>query len=159
MKHLLFFTVTTLMLLPQSLMGQGQGQGQRQEAERIAAYKIALFTRRLNLTPTEAQKFWPLYNEYDNNRMKLQQERSETIRNINQNESRMTEDELVKAGDKLVALQVEEAALTQTLHQKLKGVLPPVKVIRVYQAENLFRNQLLNELRDNRDVRKQPYEN
>ena len=68
----------------------------------------------------------------------------------------MSEADLIKAGDRLVSLQVEEAALTQTLHNKLKEVLPPAKVIRVYQAENQFRNQLLNELRENREVRRQP---
>jgi hypothetical protein len=152
MKQLLYFAVTLLLLVPQSVTGQGQGQ----ENERIAAYKIALFTRRLNLSPVEAEKFWPLYNEYDNRRMKLQQERSETIRSINLNETKMSEADLIKAGDRLVSLQVEEAALTQSLHNKLKEVLPPAKVIRVYQAENQFRNQLLNELRENREVRREP---
>jgi hypothetical protein len=28
--------------------------------------KIAFFTKRLNLTPGETEKFWPLYNEYRN---------------------------------------------------------------------------------------------
>ena len=158
MKRLLYFAATLLLLVPQSVTGQGQGQQQQQgqETERIAAFKIALFTRRLNLSPAEAEKFWPLYNEFDNRRIKLQQERSETIRSINLNEAKMSEADLIKAGDRLVSLQVEEAALTQTLHNKLKEVLPPAKVIRVYQAENQFRNQLLNELRENREVRRQP---
>jgi hypothetical protein len=156
MKRLLYFAATLLLLVPQSVTAQTQQQGQGQETERIAAFKIALFTRRLNLSPTEAEKFWPLYNEYDNRRIKLQQERSETIRSINLNEARMSDADLIKAGDKLVSLQVEEAALTQTLHNKLKEVLPPAKVIRVYQAENQFRSQLLNELRENREVRRQP---
>lgn len=158
MKRLLYFAATLLLLVPQSVTGQGQGQQQQQgqETERIAAFKIALFTRRLNLSPAEAEKFWPLYNEFDNRRIKLQQERSETIRSINLNEARMSDADLIKAGDRLVSLQVEEAALTQTLHNRLKEVLPPAKVIRVYQAENQFRSQLLNELRENREVRRQP---
>jgi hypothetical protein len=154
MKQLLYFAATLLLLVPQSVTAQGQQQVQ--ENERIAAFKIALFTRRLNLSPDEAEKFWPLYNEYDNRRLKLQQERSVTIRNINLNEGRMSDADLIKAGDKLVSLQVEEATLTQALHNKLKEVLPPAKVIRVYQAENQFRSQLLNELRDNREVRREP---
>ena len=154
MKQLLYFAATLLLLVPQSVTAQGQQQ-QGQENERIAAYKIALFTRRLNLSPAEAEKFWPLYNDYDNRRIKLQQERSETIRSINLNEARMSDADLIKAGDRLVSLQVEEAALTQSLHNKLKEVLPPAKVIRVYQAENQFRSQLLNELRENREVRRE----
>jgi hypothetical protein len=30
----------------------------------LEAYKTAFITQRLNLTPEEAQKFWPIYNAY-----------------------------------------------------------------------------------------------
>ena len=48
--------------------GQGQGQGLGQGAmqgdgEKLTAYKIAFFTRNLDLTPAEAEKFWPVYND------------------------------------------------------------------------------------------------
>jgi hypothetical protein len=139
------------LFIPREIKAQGQ-----QNLDRVNSYKIAFFTRKLNLSPNEAEKFWPVYNEYDNNRMKLQQERAETMRLVNQNEMKMSDDELTKAADKLIALQVEEALLTESLHKKLKTILPPVKVLRVYQAENMFRNQLLNDLKENRDIRRRP---
>jgi len=116
--------------------------------EKLNAYKIAFFTRRLNLTPQEAERFWPVYNEFQNKRINIQQERALVNRNINQNELNLTEKEMVEAGDKIVALQVQEAALAQEYHKKFKEILSPVKVIRLYQAENQYRAQLLNELRD-----------
>ena len=149
-RIILFGLIITAFILPQKLMSQAGNM------DRMDSYKIAFFTRRLNLTPAEAEKFWPLYNEYDNKRIKLQQERAATIRQVNQNENRMSDAELIKAADRLVALQVEEAALTEALHKRLKEILPPVKVLRVYQAENMFRNQLLNDLRENRDIRREP---
>ncbi len=154
MKHLIYFGITLLMLIPQSVNAQGQGSAQGMEAERIATYKIAIFTRRLSLTPAEAEKFWPLYNEYDKKRLRLQMERSEIMRQVNLNEANMSNDDLAKAGDRLISMEVEEALLTETLHKKLKEFLPPVKVLRVYQAENQFRNQLLNELKGAREIRK-----
>ena len=36
------------------------------KAERIQALKIAFITQKLQLTADEAQKFWPVYNQYDN---------------------------------------------------------------------------------------------
>ncbi|MBT4970307.1 MAG: hypothetical protein HOM80_14975, partial [Bacteroidetes bacterium] len=36
-----------------------------QANERIQSLKIAIFTEELNLSATEAQKFWPIYNQYD----------------------------------------------------------------------------------------------
>lgn len=149
-RILIVLFILTAVMMPRELKSQGQ------DFERIQSYKIALFTRRLNLTPAEAEKFWPVYNEYDGKRIKLQQQRAETIRTVNQNERRMSDADLLKAADRLVALQVEEAMLTESLHKRLKEILPPAKVIRVYQAENMLRNQLLNELRDQRDIRRDP---
>jgi hypothetical protein len=48
---------------------------QNANRERLEAYKIAFFTKRLNLTPGEAQKFWPLYNEYQETKTRIQLER------------------------------------------------------------------------------------
>ena len=32
---------------------------------RVESLRIAFITKKLNLTPTEAQGFWPVYNKYD----------------------------------------------------------------------------------------------
>ena len=33
--------------------------------EKLKAHKIAFITDRLQLTPAEAEKFWPVYNEHE----------------------------------------------------------------------------------------------
>jgi len=38
--------------------------GQNDAAEKIRRAKIALITERLDLSPEQAEKFWPIYNEY-----------------------------------------------------------------------------------------------
>lgn len=121
--------------------------------QRLDAYKIAFFTKRLNLTSQEAEKFWPVYNEFQDNKNKIQLDRQELNRNFNQNELNMSEREMIEAGDKLVGLEVREAALAQEFHNKIKTVLLPVKVLRLYQAENQYRLQLLKELQERREVR------
>ncbi len=37
-----------------------------QDGGRLQAYKIAYLTKKLDLTPQEAQRFWPIYNQYEN---------------------------------------------------------------------------------------------
>src|SRR6187397_2237939 len=37
---------------------------QANDGERLEALKIAYLTKKLNLKTEEAQKFWPVYNEY-----------------------------------------------------------------------------------------------
>jgi hypothetical protein len=126
---------------------------QNQGRERLDAYRIAFFTKRLNLTPQEAEKFWPVYNEFQNKRNSIQTERMQLNRNVNQNELNMSEKDMIEAGDKLISLQMQEASLAMDYHKKFKEILSPAKVIRLYQAENQYRLQLLNELKQNQPQR------
>lgn len=41
-------------------------QDDANKAERIQALKIAFITKKLDLTANEAQRFWPVYNRYEN---------------------------------------------------------------------------------------------
>jgi len=125
---------------------------QNPKMERLNAYKIAFYTKRLNLTSQEAEKFWPLYNEYQDMKNKIQLERQEINRNFNQNELNMTDKEMTEAGDRFIALEVREASLAQEFHTKIKIILSPAKVLRLYQAENQYRLQLLKELQQRREA-------
>jgi hypothetical protein len=124
--------------------------GQNPNLEKLNAYKIAFFTRKMNLTSQEAEKFWPLYNELQGKKQQIQQQKRELNRDFNQNGAIMSDKELAEAGDRYIALEVQEASLSQLYHARFKEILPPAKVIRLYQAENLYKLQLLNELQDKR---------
>jgi hypothetical protein len=125
-------------------------RAQNPNLDKLNAYKIAFLTKRINLTSQEAEKFWPLYNEYQDKKLRVQQERLLLGRDVNLSGSTMSEKELADAGDKYISLEMQESTLTQELHKKLKEVLPPAKIIRLYQAENQYKVQLLNELQDRR---------
>src|ERR1700743_2088285 len=60
MKKLLSVLVILCWL---ALPGQSQNRQQR-PTEVIETMKIGFITQRLNLTPDEAQKFWPIYKVY-----------------------------------------------------------------------------------------------
>jgi hypothetical protein len=129
---------------------------QNPNLEKLNSYKIAFFTRKLSLTSQEAEKFWPVYNEFQDKRNAIQIERQKLNRNINQNELNMSEKEMIDAGDKQIALQVQEASLAQEYHKKFREILAPVKIIRLYQAENQYRLLLLNELKDRQPLKNNP---
>jgi hypothetical protein len=80
----------------------------------------------------------------------IQAEKAAIIRIFNQNETTLSQTELINLGDKLITTITQESALAVTFHMKLKEVLPPAKVIRLYQVENQYRVQLLNELQERR---------
>jgi Skp family chaperone for outer membrane proteins len=54
--------IFTLLLFLGSF--QLKTQAQQRDGERLEALKVAYLTKKLNLTTEEAQKFWPVYNEY-----------------------------------------------------------------------------------------------
>jgi hypothetical protein len=72
MKRLLpiLFLICTLNLFSQ--------QAQDPDGSRIEALKIAYLTKKLNLSPEEAQRFWPVYNNYAS---ELREARAEQRRN------------------------------------------------------------------------------
>jgi len=143
MKRVVF--LVTIALLPIILLN-----AQNPNREKLEAYRIGFFTKKLNLNSEEAEKFWPVYNDYQKKRNSLLQDRRELIRNFNQNESSLSDKELTEIGDKLINTFSDESESAQSFHKKLKEIFPPAKVIRYYQAENQWKAQLLNELRENR---------
>ncbi|HOK25474.1 MAG TPA: hypothetical protein PLX87_02990 [Bacteroidales bacterium] len=143
MKKGLIITVLLLFAAFQFVFSQQDAPG-----DRLYAYKVAFLTKRLNLTPEEAQRFWPVYNELQVKKNELQKERTSIIRRAAQNELNMSEKELTEAADRLVSLELQDANLTAEYHKKFREILSPVKIIRLYQAENQYRLELLRELRN-----------
>ncbi len=127
---------------------------QNPNLEKLNNYKIGFFTKRLNLTSEEAEKFWPVYNEYQGKRNLIQLEKLKINRNFNQNGSTLSDNQLVEMGDKYVDCLVQESSLAVAFHKKLREVLSPSKVIIYYQAENQYKAQLLNELQSARQQQK-----
>jgi hypothetical protein len=125
---------------------------QNPNRERLDAYKIAFFTKRMNLTSQEAEKFWPVYNENQNQRNQIQTEKQTLMRTFNQGESTMSDQQITELGNKYCEILVKESDLAVTFHKTLQDILPPAKIIRLYQAENQYRLQLLKELQDRKPL-------
>ena len=60
---------------------------QNTNLEKLNDYKIGFFTKKLNLTSQEAEKFWPVYNDYQSQKNQIQIEKLKLNRNFNLNES------------------------------------------------------------------------
>lgn len=153
MNKVLYLLIAVMLAASAALNAQGQGQGMGQSVgdnEKLTAYKIAFFTQRLDLTPAEAEKFWPLYNDFSARRNKLLADRLSLMRYAAQNEANMSNDELSSTADRLAGSFSDEATMVVTFNSDLKKVLPPAKVIRLYQVENQYKQQLLRELNQRR---------
>jgi hypothetical protein len=103
-----------------------------QQGEKVQALKIAFITQKLQLTSIEAEKFWPVYNQYENE--------IKSLRSNNQN------------GD---VLENEEKLLNIRKKYKpsFEKIIGPEKVNQLFSAEKEFRNVLIKRLKNRNQQR------
>ncbi len=119
-----------------------------QKREKVKAMKVGFITEQLDLTVEESQKFWPVYNEFEGKREKIREEQHDLMRKFKQNSETLTEVELNKMAEDIVAKEQAEAKLVQEYLLRFKAVLPVKKVVALYAAEKQFNNHLLKQLRN-----------
>jgi hypothetical protein len=112
--------------------------------EKIEALHVAFLTEKLNLTPKEAQVFWPVYNEYIQKREDLRKARQQARKNAKQ-EDQLTDKEIEQILEDDLAYEQKELDLKKDFHKKLKQVLPMKKVAMYYKAEEAFKKKILEE--------------
>ena len=146
-----FSVLCALMVLSMGAFAQGP-QGPRRGAdngwrERVRAEKVAFLTEEIDLTESEAQVFWPIYNEIQ----KAQRDGFEDVKNaydamakgVEEKKGSKEMEKLVKAY--IDAKEKNEGIETKYLNKLLK-VLPAEKVARYYVAEEKFRHQQIGRL-------------
>lgn len=122
---------------------------QQPKKEKMEALKIAYITKRLNLTTEEAQKLWPIYNEYESKKTDI----NKGCRNDNLILKQGSIEDLTDAeAEQLVDRQIIHAQKVLDLRKeyllKLKKVLSVKKVALLYQAERNFRKVLSDGMKD-----------
>lgn len=123
----------------------------RYDKEKLEAAKIAFITQRLDIKPNQATAFWPLYNQFDENRRKLHMELRSTSR---QNEENLTSEKALELIEKKFKLQQQLLDLDKSFTAKIRDILTPIQVYKLGEADRDFVRHLY---RMNRD-RKRPRE-
>lgn len=114
--------------------------------ERIQAFRVAMFTNYLKLNSEEAQGFWPIYNEFLENRERLQQQ----LKPAKQLDA-MNDSEVEEQIKRHLELRQRELDLEKELYQKLRGVLPVRKIAKIPLAEREFREALVKKMQEARE--------
>lgn len=115
--------------------------------EQIQTEKIAFFTEKIGLTLNEAERFWPVYNEYWNKKRKIIEERKKKMNAYLEHPESFSNQELEKLADEYVEYRLQKAKLFENYHQKFKEILPPDKVMRLYMADYDFKSYLLKKIK------------
>ena len=153
MKKLILFFGFTLLIVSY-LFAQPELKPNDDWMQKIRAEKVAFLTTKLQLTPDEAQNFWPVYNEFENKRFEIHMQRREMEHKTMENTTDMTEDQLKDLSTKYINLFQKEADLMKEYNKKFFRVLPPQKVVMFYDVENDFRSHMLKEFRKKRQEQK-----
>lgn len=116
-----------------AVQAQDNRQQDRQERfKQIQNYKISYLTSKLDLSPEQAQKFWPVYNQYDAERNKMRHltriARPEKTASLSEQELR--EKLLTRLAVQQDMLDLEKAYMDRFL-----------KVINVRQLAILYRSE------------------
>ncbi|MFM6954648.1 MAG: hypothetical protein ACKOWL_06650 [Sphingobacteriaceae bacterium] len=116
-------------------------QSREERMERLETAKIAFITQRIDLSTREAEKFWPVYNQYQNELRALLQQRKADFQ----------KQDALSANDKIdLQLDMESKLLElkKRYTHEFGKVLPAEKIVSLFQAERDFKNELIRELRE-----------
>ena len=115
--------------------------------EKIKAEKISFFTDKMNLTPAEAQTFWPVYNEFEKKRFDIQKEIHEFEHMPDEKYATLSDTEIEKMTNNYISSFEKEALLLKDYNKQFLKILPKKKVLTMYRTENQFRGHLIREYR------------
>lgn len=146
MKKLI--TISFLSVLSFFVLSAQEKHGPGPEMfEKIKAEKISFFTSKLDLTPAEAQAFWPVYNEYEKKKFDIQRKIHDFERMPDEKFASLSDSEIEKLTNNYIESFELEGDLRKEYHKQFVKILPLKKVLQMYRTENEFRSHLIREFR------------
>ncbi len=125
-----FILILTLFLS----IGLHAQDNDKKENGRLEALKIAYITKKLNLSPEEAQKFWPIYNQYSD-------EMRKALKDVKQNNG--TE---IDKDDKILVIR-------KKFNEEFRKALTAEKVNTFFRSEKEFNGVVAREMMERRQQR------
>jgi len=110
-----------------------EGEQQR-DGGKLKAYQIAFLTKKLDLSPEEAQRFWPVFNKYE-----------DEIRITRIQNKQSTE----------VELEEKMLNVRKKYFDEFARVLNRERADRVFKADKEFKDVVRKELMERRQLRQQ----
>ncbi len=138
-------SLTLLLFTTITVVAQGVNR------DKIRALKTAHITLALDLTSSEAEKFWPVYNEFDQKihemktlktRMLIRKIRlAGGIDNLSENEA----DTVLR---EFIEIDFNIATEKKKLRKNLSEIISAKKIIKLLRSEQSFNKELLRRLRE-----------
>ena len=119
--------------------------------EKMMSERVAFLTMEMNLTPEEAQVFWPVYNQING-------EKDEAIHNVFKAykaldeaiKTEKSEKEISRLLDAYLSAKAAQSEFEKKADEQFRKVLPVSKVAKLYLGEEKFRRQHIRKLHEKR---------
>ncbi|MBC7654511.1 MAG: hypothetical protein H7098_08575 [Oligoflexus sp.] len=118
--------------------------GNPKKSKQIEAIKIGYLTRRLDLSPEESERFWPVYNQYQQGLQDINRQKKAARAQNGDDANKLVDDDF-KYEDKILDLK-------KKYRYEFKKILSPEKVKSLYVAERDFREELIRQLKSRREI-------
>lgn len=118
-----------------------QGKSREAMREEVQNLKIAYITEALELTSAESEKFWPIYNQYWQERERLAHQQRSVYNRIDDNLATQSD---INA---LVKTKQDEAALISKFAAQIAKITSVDKAAKTFVAEEKFKSFLLRRTR------------
>jgi hypothetical protein len=125
-----------------------QDKDHKDKWEKYRSEKIAFLTSALELTPEEAQNFWPVYNQMEQERWEAQRLRREMGGKVMDAGKSLSDNEITKLTREYAGSLQKEADILVKYNEKFLKIIPPEKVLQLYKSENEFRMHMIRKYRD-----------
>ena len=119
-------------------------KGGHEAREKIKQFHKQFMEEQLNISGSEAEKFWAVFDKYDAERKAVKKEMNSLKKGFNA----LSDKELDEALKKYFTLKEKETAIDKKYFEEFKKVLSIRQIAVFYQAENKFKRVLIAKLRE-----------
>ena len=121
--------------------------------EKIEARKIALISQKLELTPEQAERFWPIYREWSQQRMDIAREFNSARKDFDPKTA--TEEETRQMLDMGLRVKEQRLQLERDYSERMRNVISDRQLLNLRRAEEDFKQMLLKRMRERREQAQQ----
>lgn len=115
------------------------------DQEKLQAARIAFITTRLDLKPEQAEKFWPVFNEYNEDREKTMRQISELGKGV----EAVSEEEAKSRIQQRLMLQSDLLEKEKVFINKVSKVITSKQILMLNTIARDFNRQLYHRSRGN----------
>lgn len=121
----------------------GRKEMLQEKKDKIKSLKIAFISQKLALTSEEAEKFWPVYNKYDDKIMILK----EAQMKLRLNKKNSSDEDALKKIEEAEAIESEVMLLKKKMRAELIPIITAEKVVALERLEHEFHRKILEKLK------------